>query len=118
MFRSPTRKGQQIANVQKAAQRVQQESGVEDFVLHDLRRTAATAMASNGVSNFVVARVLNHVEPGVTKVYNRYSYDAEKRNALEKWEGILNEIVGSPRKLDSLTFYDMMDLIQGKSGLD
>jgi hypothetical protein len=31
--------------------------------------------------------VLNHVEggPTATRVYDRYSYDAEKRAALERW---------------------------------
>lgn len=95
LFPSPTRKGQPIANVQKAAQRVRGESGVDNFVLHDLRRTASTVMASNGVTNFVVARILNHSEPGVTQVYNRYSYDSEKREALEIWERKLLDIVGS-----------------------
>ena len=73
VFPSPTRKGQHIASVQKAAQRVQNESGVDDFVLHDLRRTASSIMASIGVSNYVIGRILNHVETGVTAVYNRYS---------------------------------------------
>ena len=92
-FPSPTRKGQYIASVQKAAQRVQMESGVEDFVLHDLRRTAASNLASLGVSNYVIGRILNHVETGVTAVYNRHSYDGEKRKALELWEKKLLEII-------------------------
>ena len=29
--------------------------------------------------------VLNHVETGVTAVYDRYSYDNEKRVALDAW---------------------------------
>lgn len=41
----------------------------------------------------MVGRVLNHVEPGVTKVYNRYSYDVEKRAALGQWEKQLRRIV-------------------------
>ena len=39
---------------------------------------------------------LNHVETGVTAVYNRHSYDAEKRDALETWEKKLLEIVRAP----------------------
>jgi hypothetical protein len=39
--------------------------------------------------------VLNHVEGGasVTRVYDRYSYDAEKRKALETWARTLRSIV-------------------------
>jgi integrase len=47
---------------------------------HDLRRTAASFMASGGVPRFVISRILNHSEEkGITSVYDRYSYDAEKR---------------------------------------
>lgn len=59
-------------------------SGVA-FVPHDLRRTAASHMTSLGIPRLVVAKILNHVESGVTKVYDRHSYDAEKRQALEAW---------------------------------
>jgi integrase len=53
---------------------------------HDLRRTAASLMASGGVPRFVISRVLNHsAEKDITSVYDRYSYDAEKRAAMEFW---------------------------------
>ena len=35
----------------------------------------------------------DHVEPGVTKVYYRHSYDAEKRLALDAWARRLEAIV-------------------------
>jgi hypothetical protein len=40
-----------------------------------------------------VGKILNHIEPGVTAVYDRHSYDREKREALEAWAGRLDEIV-------------------------
>jgi integrase len=53
---------------------------------HDLRRTAASLMASGGVPRFVISRVLNHSdEKDITSIYDRYSYDAEKRAAMEFW---------------------------------
>ena len=53
---------------------------------HDLRRTAASLMASGGVPRFVISRILNHSEEkDITSVYDRYSYDAEKRAAMEFW---------------------------------
>lgn len=63
---------------------------------HDFRRSAATSMASLGVARFVIGRVLNHAEPGVTSVYDRHSYDSEKRAALEKWGRRLKSIIGEP----------------------
>jgi integrase len=65
------------------------------FTAHDLRRTVATKLAEGGVSRFVISRILNHVEPGVTKVYDRYTYDAEKRAALTWWSAKLDAILGS-----------------------
>jgi integrase len=55
-----------------------------EFRGHDLRRTAATKMAEAGVARHHMSAVLNHVEDGarVTRVYDRDSYDAEKRIAL------------------------------------
>ena len=64
-----------------------------DFQPHDLRRTAASHMASFGVPRLVVSKLLNHVESGVTSVYDRHSYDAEKRHALDTWGARLEEIV-------------------------
>ena len=81
------------AGVQKAVQRVRRRAGIE-LRGHDLRRTAASNMASIGVPRFVIARILNHVETGVTAVYDRHSYDREKREALESWGRRLEEIVG------------------------
>ena len=65
------------------------------FVPHDLRRTAASHMTGMGISRLVVSKLLNHVERGVTAVYDRHSYDQEKRAALEAWGAHLERIIGS-----------------------
>jgi hypothetical protein len=52
-------------------------------------------MASVGVQRFVIGRLLNHVEPGVTRVYDRHSYDAEKRKASDRWDGALRTYLGN-----------------------
>lgn len=73
----------------KALDRARAVIGLDDFRIHDLRRTAATRMAELGVSPHTISLVLNHVSARrgtVTgKVYNQYSYDREKREALERW---------------------------------
>ena len=68
--------------------------GLPDFRGHDLRRTAASRMASAGVQRLVIGKVLNHAERGVTAVYDRHTYDAEKRAALDSWARDLRAIVG------------------------
>lgn len=58
------------------------------WTLHDLRRTMATGMADLGILPHVIEAVLNHVsghKAGVAGVYNRSTYAAEKRAALDLW---------------------------------
>lgn len=72
----------------KMKRRLDALSGVTDWTLHDLRRTAATGMARLGVAPHVVERVLNHVSGtfgGVAGIYNRFEYQSEMRAALELW---------------------------------
>ena len=47
-----------------------------------------------GIGRFVVSRVLNHADSGVTSVYDRHSYLPEKRHALETWGRRLEKILG------------------------
>jgi len=65
-------------------------AGIENWTLHDLRRTTATGMAQLGVEPHVVECILNHSTGtfgGVAGVYNRYRYLDQMREALEAWEG-------------------------------
>ena len=59
------------------------DAGLPEWHLHDLRRTAATHMAALKVDRVVISKVLNHAEGGVTQIYDRHRYEAEKRRALE-----------------------------------
>ena len=93
VFPSPKLQQRPITNVSVTARLVADKAGV-CYVTHDLRRTAASHMTSMGISRLVVAKILNHAEPGVTKVYDRHSYDAEKRQALEAWGEKVLALVG------------------------
>jgi integrase len=90
VFYAPRGKGH-VTELQKAAQRIRETARVSldvetfDFTPHDLRRTAASFMTSMGIPRLIVGRILNHAEPGVTAVYDRHSYDKEKRGALDRW---------------------------------
>ena len=47
--------------------------------------------------------MLNHLEPGVTGVYDRYAYDDEKRAALTRWGRLVIEgIVGGGRQVSKV----------------
>ena len=61
-------------------------------------------MVGAGVPRLVVSKILNHVETGVTAVYDRHSYDAEKRAALDFWGNRLEQIVSVDRGAKVLAF--------------
>ena len=94
VFPSPIFRGKNhITNLGKAAGRIRARAEI-DFKPHDFRRTAASLMTGAGIPRLTVSRILNHAEGGVTAVYDRHSYDPEKRQALELWavklQGIIN----------------------------
>jgi integrase len=67
--------------------------------LHDLRRTVATRIAETGTLPHVVEAILNHVsghKAGVAGIYNRATYSAEKRAALEAWASHVVSIIRVP----------------------
>ena len=82
-----------IGGFSKAIRRIHRESETSDWRFHDLRRTAASGMARLGIAPHVVEKALNHISgtiSGVAAVYNRYGYDAERREALDKWGAFLD----------------------------
>ena len=84
--------------VRKATLPIASRAGV-DFTAHDLRRTAATHMASTGVSRLTISKILNHVERGVTAIYDRASYDTEKKRALLGWGDQVERIASGNVKM-------------------
>ena len=77
----------------KAMQRIAAAAAIPHWTIHDLRRTAATMMGSMKVSPFIVERVLGHTDNRITAIYDRSSYDDDKREALERWGARLEELL-------------------------
>jgi len=76
-----------------APQRVRARLKVTHWALHDLRRTSRTSLASPGCPREVGEVILGHMMPGVEGVYNRHSYDEERRNWLQRLSEHLEELV-------------------------
>jgi integrase len=80
----------------KLKRRLDDDSGVTQWTLHDLRRTTATGLAGLGVPPHVVEKILNHATGtlgGVAGIYNRFQYQPEMREALAKWETHVKALV-------------------------
>ncbi|MCF6251094.1 MAG: integrase family protein [Methylococcaceae bacterium] len=80
----------------QAIYRSRKALGIDDFCPHDLRRTGATWITAVGLPKLYARLMLNHSDGDrdVTgEVYVQYSYDFEKRRAVEVWEFVLDQIV-------------------------
>ena len=79
--------------------------GVKDWTVHDLRRTVATGMADIGIQPHIIEAVLNHVsghKAGVAGIYNRSTYAAEKRAALDAWANHLRVTISGATNVQRL----------------
>lgn len=69
---------------------------MENWTLHDLRRTARSLMSRAKVPTDHAERALGHVMGGVRETYDRYEYLDEKRAAFEALAGLLELILNPP----------------------
>jgi integrase len=100
LFPSPNGEGPMDAHAPtRALARARNAIGINDFRIHDLRRTAATQMAKLEVSPHTISMILNHVSARrgtiTSKVYVQYSYDREKGDALGAWSARLESIISA-----------------------
>lgn len=65
---------------------------VVDWTPHDLRRTARTLLASLSCPKDVAEQVLGHMPEGISGVYDRHTYDAERKYWLNRLADHLESI--------------------------
>jgi integrase len=73
--------------------RLDTDSGVTGWRIHDLRRTARSLMSRAGVSKDHAEIAIGHVQPVIVETYDQYEYDEEKRAAFEKLAKLIRTIV-------------------------
>lgn len=64
------------------------------YIPHDMRRTVGTRLPGLGISRLIADKALNHKDGSVSGIYDRHSYDKEKREALDIWACELKRLVG------------------------
>lgn len=92
----PGRGGKRISGWSKYKAYLDKASGVTDWVLHDLRRTARSLMSRAGVRPDISERVLGHAIGGVEGVYDRHEYRDEKAYALLRLADLVEMILNPP----------------------
>ncbi len=85
----------QVLALSHAVRHNREHFGLARWTPHDLRRAAASHIAGLGIDRFTLARILNHADREVTGIYDRYTYDDEKRRALGKWDRRLQAIISN-----------------------
>lgn len=72
---------------------------IDHYTIHDIRRSFATFMAEIGVPQIIVEKILNHASGGsqspIARIYNRYNYMKEMREAIAKYETFLIKLFAS-----------------------
>jgi integrase len=66
---------------------------LDDWVVHDLRRTVRTGIDKLGILPHICEAVLNHLPAKLIRTYNQNTYENEKRKALDAWAHHLKTIV-------------------------
>ncbi len=71
-------------------------SGVKNWRLHDLRRTARSLMPRAGVLTEYAERTLGHAKKKIEGTYDVHEYAAEKADTLAKLAALIGRIVDPP----------------------
>jgi integrase len=69
---------------------------LNEWRLHDIRRSARTHLSALRVPELVSELILAHAKPGLHQVYDQHAYFDEKLTALNEWGARLDRIVNPP----------------------
>jgi integrase len=84
-----------LRGIEACKRRLDAETGVAGWTVHDLRRTARSLMARAGVRPDIAERVMGHAIGGVEGIYNRHQHQDEKATALAALAGLIERIIGA-----------------------
>jgi integrase len=72
---------------------------VQDFVIHDFRRTASTHLHEAGFNSDWIEKALAHETKGIRGVYNRAQYAEQRRQMLQWWADFVDSQIEEGRKV-------------------
>ena len=100
VFPLSSRAGAQMSSWSHFNRCVRKASGIDNFILHDLRRTFSTLMAEHtDVSESIIDSLLNHKQSatrgGVMRHYQQAKNLEKRRDVMAQWGQLLEEWVGN-----------------------
>jgi integrase len=84
------------SNLDRFKKRLDEMSGVDGYVLHDLRRTAQSLLSRASIRPDISERVLGHARKGVEGIYDHHPFTAEKGKALADLAKLIKTILAGP----------------------
>jgi integrase len=82
-----------IGSYERRKAMIDEASGVSDWVIHDLRRTARSLLSRAGIVADHAERCLGHVIGGVRGIYDRHEFYEEKGHAFEALAAQVQRII-------------------------
>jgi integrase len=92
-----------MSGFSRAKETIDGASGLQNWTLHDLRRTARSLLSSAGVDPDIAERCITHVISGVRGIYDRHKYIEEMRIAFEALAAQIERIVNPQPNVVSLS---------------
>jgi integrase len=85
-----------FSNWTAAKERFDRESGVANWGLHGLRKTARTLLSRAKVDSDLAERMLGHARPSIQKTYDHHKFIEEQRTAFEALSSLIERIANPP----------------------
>ena len=67
------------------------EQRIDDFTVHDLRRTGSTLLHEMGFNSDWIEKSLAHEQQGVRAVYNKAEYAEQRKEMMQRWADQIDE---------------------------
>ena len=77
---------------------------IQDFVIHDFRRTASTLLHENDFHSDWIEKALAHEQRGVRRVYNRAEYKLQRREMMQWWGNFVESIIVGQKNVAFMRF--------------
>jgi integrase len=80
-------------NLSRPKRNLDAQLKIPAWTIHDVRRSSRSLLSRTGTPSEISEKIMGHVTPGVEGTYDRFTYDAEKKLALEKLASLIDGII-------------------------